>query len=104
RNHPALMDHLIAKHDVARRLQDLIAVVVYNRDHGTEQSARDTSVIDMESIVGILFAAPFSGQALTSAGFLAILLRFGRKRRKPSIRQIDNDRIPARRLAAFGPV
>src|SRR5262249_39066518 len=72
-----LVNHLVTKDDITGTLHDVVPVVVDNRNHRTEQSTRNASIINVQIIIGIGLAAPFAGQAFTATCFLPILFSLG---------------------------
>src|SRR5262249_49831889 len=58
RNDPHVMDHLHGNHDVSRRLQDVIVVVVEVAHHRARQPARDASLEQVPALGSIGGAPP----------------------------------------------
>src|SRR5579863_4531966 len=104
RNDAALVNHLIAENDVAWDLQDLVPVVVHNRNYRTQQASADAAVVNIEIFPGVGLAAPFAGHSLAAAGFFPVLLGFGSQSGEPAVGWIDDERGLPGWFAAFIPV
>ena len=100
RDDARLVDHLVADHDVARRLHDLVAGVVDRRRQRPDHAARDAAVVEAAIRVRIGGAAAL---ALLPGGSLACEASF-RQRRDTAVRWIDDQRRLALRVAALEPV
>ena len=98
--HARLVDHLVAQDDHARGLDDLVAVVVDDRQQRSQHAAGDALVVEAPVLVRVGGAARGRGVALRDQPLRA----FRRLRRHAPVGRIDNERGLVGRPAAFEPV
>src|ERR1043166_7967559 len=95
-----LVNHLVAEDDQARRLDDLVAVVVDDRQDRSEDAAGDALIVETAIVVrvGRSVAGPPRGKRTRPFG------RLGRLRGHAAVGRIDDERRLIRRRAALEPV
>src|SRR5215467_11977768 len=98
------MNHLVTKDHITGTLNDLVPVVVHDRNNRPQQPSCDASIVDIEIVIRIRLATPFTGQTFTAASFFAVLLGLRRESGQPSIRRINDKRRLPSRFSALGPV
>ena len=102
RDDARVVDHLDHDHDVLRRLEDLVVVVVEPRRHRPRHAARDAAVVGVELEVGVEARAA-DGAVGALRGALQLLLD-RRRPRQPAVRRIHDERGRLRQLALLQPV
>ena len=101
RHDARLVDHLVDDRDVARRLHDLVAVVVDDRQDRAREAARDAAVVDC---CGRCTNRPGRGSGGARAARLDAVCAAAVNARHAAVRRIDDQRRLALRLAALEPV
>src|SRR5262249_31146597 len=98
------MDHLVANHNVAWRLDNLVSEVVDRGEHARHQTARDAPAVYVEIFPRVYFVGKMLARAKAASQALDELLPGGCHWRNPPVRRVDDQRCLAVRLLTFLPI